>query len=363
MSKTTILDLSPGRIGLWREFYERLARKTVYQSPDYIRALALHLGGRAELFIHGADDHFIYYPYFKRSLAGLPFAKTCGLDLSKHHDIVSSWYYGGPEFSTGDAGGASMREKRMSDFRERFHRYCTGARIVSEFVRFDPNLKNHACFGGHRSVMYNRETVYVDLTLSDEEIWKGYKGRCRTAVRKGREHPTEVVLLDPSDFIDPFYDMYRAEMIRKNAHGHYRFPKAFFEGLVEGLGEGALLFGLFFDGRFIGGTICLIDRFGVAYDYLTATAPEYWKYQINNILFHRVILRCKRAGARIYDFHGGRDGVAFFKQSFSSSRGIFYVGEFIHDDRMYDLLTSAKNKGRPAPPSGFFPAYRPQDNN
>jgi len=347
---------------LWKSYYDRLNQKGVYHSPEYIKVLEGHYQNDAELFVFGNEDNFIYYPYFKRSLDGLPFSERCDIDLTQYYDLVSSWYYGGPVVCLCDPEDKPDGSLLM-EFLESFRQYCQRSQIVSEFIRFDPNIKNYLYFQDNLPIKYNRETIYVDLTLSEEDIWAGYKGRCRTAIKKGQQYPVEVAVARPSDFLHEFYIIYDSEMTRKNAPSHYLFSKQFFKDLMNALQEKVVLFAVTYDKKMIGGTICLIDKSGIAYDYLTATLPDYWEYQVNNLLFHEVILWCRKSGVHTYDFHGGRDSVAFFKASFSSSRRNFYVSQIIHAPGVYDLLVSAMHRYCDEGSTTFFPEYRTKDTN
>lgn len=267
------------------------------------------------------------------------------------------------ECSFGRYNKGCMEESLARGFVESFGDYCRDNHIVSEFVRFDPNIESHEDFLNTLPIKFNRETIYVDLTLSESEIWSGYRGRCRTAIRKGEKYPVEVFEVEAVEFVEVFSPIYQAEMMRKSAPSHYLFSRDFFAKLMGSLKESTVAFIVSYDGKPVGGTICLIEKEGVAYDYLTATNPDYWKYQVNNLLLHEVILWCKKAGAVVYDFHGGRDSVAFFKASFSSLRRCFYVAGVVHNREMYDRLIVVKERLGFERTQGYFPEYRVKETN
>jgi serine/alanine adding enzyme len=357
-----ICRTEPSEYRDWEAWFQRLPSKGIYHSPAYMRFLAAHTRDEAELFVYGDIENYVYYPYFKRTLSRLPFAGHCDLDLSVLKDIVSSWYYGGPIVRTEDHAPDS-KSSLVTGFLDAFRNHCRSHHMVSEFIRFDPNLENCEPFRNELPVKYKWDTIYVDLARTEEQIWTDYQGRCRTAVRKGRNFALSVHEVDPGFFLSFFPDMYRDEMTRKNAPPHYRFGREFFEGLIASLQDQARLFAVRYGEEIVGGTICLFEPGGVAYDYLTATSPNHWKYQINNVLFDEVIRWCKRGGALIFDFHGGRDSVAFFKAGFSSFRGSFHVAEIVHDQDVYDELVRAKKAYAKGQGGAFFPDYRVKDTN
>jgi len=359
---TDLVVLETGRadqMAAWKGFYDRLARGGVYHRPDYIAVLERLYGTAARCLVYGHDNGFVYYPFFLRPLDRLPLAEGCGLDLGGRFDIVSSWYYGGPLWG----GGNEADPKVVAGFARAFDSFCRDTGIVSEFVRFDPNTGNHHLVAGAWPARFKWETVYVDLTLGPEAIWQGYQGRCRTAVRKAEKAGVTARAVTPEAFLDAFVAIYNEEMDRKDAPVHYLFPRSFFEDLFRTLKDNAVLFMVFVGEEIAGGSICLWEPGATAFDYLTATRPCFWPLQINNLLLHEVIAWCARAGARSYDFHGGRKGVTFFKASFSALRGRFHVAEVVRDRPLYDRLTRAALAGDGATDSSFFPAYRAKDTN
>jgi len=360
MADPIVLETGRGdQMATWKDFYSRLDHGGVYHHPDYIAVLERLYGAKARCLVYGDDSGFVYYPFFLRPLDEPGLADACGLDLAGRFDIVSSWYYGGPLW-----GGSHRPDpKLVAGFAGAFAAYCRDSGIVSEFVRFDPNIANHCLVAGAWPVRLKWETVFVDLTQGPDAIWNGYQGRCRTAVRKAQKAGVTAAAVAPAAFLDAFVAIYNEEMDRKDAPVHYLFPRVFFEDLFRTLNDKAVLFMVFVGEQVAGGSICLWEPGAAAFDYLTATRPCFWPLQINNLLLHEAIAWCARSGARRYDFHGGRKGVTFFKASFSECRGNFHVAEVVRDPAIYDHLTrAAMAKGGTADPS-FFPAYRAKDTN
>ena len=345
-------------MGAWESYYDRLTNpnRGVYHDPRYIKVLAGHLRGKAELFVLTDDEDLVYYPYFLRRLEGLPFAERCEIDLAQYHDIISSWYYGGPLIECPD-------ERRRRELARRFVTifgdYCRDQRIVSEFIRFDPNIGNHDCFEGLLDTKRLWETVYVDLSLSAEDIWKGMETRCRTSIRKAVKSGVEVRVSCDEKEIEMFHSIYRNEMKRKGAPRHYDVSLEFLVELFRSLEGKAVLISASRDGEFIGSSVCLYEKGAVAHDYLMATDPRYWKLQPNNLIIYKAIEWSKDAGLRVYDLQGGREGVYRFKKAFSRAGKGFYTASVIHDRETYDHLK--KKKCEVLGEERFFPEYRTAD--
>jgi len=348
-----VLRATSTAYGEWEDWFEKLGHKGIYHSPAYIYALQGHLRAEAELCIFEGDSGFVYYPYFRRSLDDLSHLVRDDLDLSRYSDIVSSWYYGGPLVSGPDPTGD---QDLVRNFAERFSQHCLSERIVSEFVRFDSQLRNDIAMRDVIAVRYDRPTVYVDLTQSDAEIWAGFQGRNRTSIRKATASGITVVEEGVAG-IDEFTRVYQSEMHRKGAKGHYLFERGTFELLAEELGEGFLLFLAYHEETPIGGGVVMRGN-SVAHDFLRATRPEFWTLQPNNLLLFEEIKSCRRRGDRVFDLQGGRPGVFEFKRAFSSARGAFHVAEVVHMPEVYEMLTGLAAEAGADTRSGFFPAYR-----
>lgn len=342
----------------WQKWYDRLPEAGPYHSPTYLGVLAgdfEYESEFAEVFVYGTEDAFVYYPYLRRPMSDLPFAAETFSNPDAYSDVVSSWYYGGPLLSPG------ADQALAAEFAEVFDEYCRDARIVAEFVRFDPNRRNHERFDALEPT-FDRETVWVDLTKPKVTIWEEFEKRNRNAIRQAQE--TELLIEPTTDRADyeAFYDVYTDAMDAKDASRHYRFQFSFFERL---LGEETLasLTVARHDGDFVGGSLVVHDE-SIAHDYLRATDPDYWDLRVNNLLCYDTMMTMRKRGLERFDFQGGRPGVFKFKKGFSTKdRGEFYLGKRTHLPGVYDDLTTAAAEHGIDTDTGYFPAYREEQSN
>lgn len=359
--KIKILDSSHKRIPEWIHYYNLLESKGIYHRPEYIKVLERFSGHSAELCILEEDTHcFMYYPYFRRNLENLPFAQHCDFPISEYSDIDSSWYYGGP----------LLRLERREDeaglirsFVEAFSNYCHESKIVSEFIRFDPNLENHLHFKRFLPISRNRQTVYVDLTQSEDEIWRNMDGRARTAIRKAKKMGVKVGISSDKRDIETFYEIYAAEMKRKKAPAHYHFAIPFFQELFENLDHRFALIYAEVDGTFFSGGIFVYEEDRPAHYYLMATSYAHRNYQSNSLILYEAMLFFKKMGLKVFDLQGGREDVHYFKKSFSKHRAPFFTASIVHNRQVYEQLVKAKDTFMGKDNSYFFPAYRVNDTN
>ncbi len=344
--------LSEDELDDWFDYYDRLEDKGVYHNPQYMHFMADHFNGRPELLIYEDGKDFVYYSYYKRPITELDFIHEND-GYEKCFDIVSSWYYGGPIPSNTNIKG---EDSLIKSFNKEFKSFRNKSNIISEFVRFDPLLKNYKLFD-RLNPEYDRNTVFVDLSQSEDKIWENLQSRCRRAVRQAKDTKLKIEHTEDEDEIKDWSFIYSDAMEAKNAGEHYRFSYDLFkELLIENKDISKLLISTY-EGDVVGGFIIVHDN-NVGHHFLSATMPKYWDMRINNLLFYNVILFCKEQGMDIFDFQGGRPGVYKFKKSFSPTRGEFYMGKLIHDDVMYNkLIATAKENGKTVK-KDFFPQYR-----
>ena len=351
-----VLTNSEKDMNLWRDYYLHLPYKAVYHSPDYLRVLEGHFGETRELFIYERENDYIYYPYLKKRISELPFAKSASINLKNYWDINSSWYYGGPL-----ASSKTAKENMFLEFKKSFREYAYQNNIVSEFIRFDANLKNYLYYLPEL-IEFNRETVFVDLKKDLHEIWSDFTSANRRAIRKSQksEYQINIVEKDDVERWKEFCNIYNSEMRRKDAPQHLYFEESFFFSLKNKMSGNVKLLTVEKQGELCGGFIIIFDDY-FAFHFLSASLPKYWPDRINNLLFYEAILWAKDNGCTIFDFMGGRAGVFRFKTNFSSSRRKFYTYRSVHNKEIYNKLAKLYRqffKLEKTHDINYFPFYR-----
>lgn len=343
----------------WRMYYDRLPETGPYHDPAYLALLEGNFEfdtEQVELFVYEDGAATVYYPYFRRPLSTA--AVECPeYDLEYFSDIVSSWYYGGPLY----AGPEDARERVAEAFTEVFAETCRDRGVVAEFVRFDPNLRNDRTFEILEPT-FNRETVPVDLSKPQDQIWEEYDSSNRTHIRQGRDAGFEVDPATDAGEVESFHGIYAAAMDAKNASKHYRFSRSFFKDLLLQTDDLATLLCTHHEGDIVGGSL-LVHAGGTACEFLRASKPELWDDGLNNHLCHRAVVYCHECGLDRLDFQGGRPGVFQFKKSFSPERGELHLARRVHDQPVYDDLVNAAADQGIDTESKYFPAYRVEQSN
>lgn len=352
------VHLTEKELDKWWEYYERVGSPGPYHRPDYLELLAGEFEYEcesAELFVLENGKEAVYYPYIRRSLNSVPYVDDQESDFSDYDDIVSSWYYGGPVSS--EPSNKDLSER----FKKEFSNFCSDEKIVAEFIRFDPNIENHEGFTC-LDPQFNRETVWVDLSQTKDEIWGGFKSNNRTHIRQALETDIEIEITTNVEDYKGFYEIYCNAMEAKDASQHYRFPFDYFRTLLDETPDIASLVIARYEDEIIGGSLAIHDG-GTAHEYLRASNPDYWDMRVNNLLCYNLILYMKEMGHDVLDFQGGRPGVFKFKRGFSPDRGEFYIGKRVHIQNKYDEMVELAEENSIETDTGYFPEYRIEKSN
>ena len=156
-------------------------------------------------------------------------------------------------------------------------------------------------------------------------------------------------------------------MDRRQAGGMYYFGRPWFETLLRGLGDSAVLFHALWQGRVVSTELVLVSAENI-YSFLGGTDPEAFAVRPNDLLKHHVILWGREQGKRRFVLGGGfepDDGIFRYKASFAPGGEVaFHVAHLIHDPSVYEDLIARRRRhevdqGRTwEPRPDYFPAYR-----
>lgn len=343
----------------WERAYAQVSRQDVYYLHAY--AELCHYMGDGDPFLFAYEDgvgNRVCYAFVRRPLRALPFASDAGLH-GDWYDIVSPTYgYGGPLC-------AEPREPVLRAFRTEFEAYCRGANIVSEFVRFHPLLQNQQFLESMVDIVWDRETVFIDLSCSEEELFARYHANHQRNIRKALKQGLELRVLDAHEALqqlDVFYRLYRATMDKVGAVPYFYFSPGYVERLFSRFGPRSVLGAVFFEGRMISAALCLREGDTLIY-HLGASEEASLHLGTNVFQFHQLSLWARRNGLKTFHLgggHRGRDSLFQFKHRFNpgGTRGL-HNGRKVHVPEVYERLAQSwKRYHAQEFPEPYFPAYR-----
>ncbi len=274
-------------------------------------------------------------------------------------DAISPFEYGGPILS---APTGRSPQRLIAAAQAALSELCERLGVVSEFVRFNPVLGNHAGWRGHYKIRKSCDNVVVDLTSGTENIFANYSESQRRNIRLARRDRISIETATPSpSACQAFLDIYRATMNRLGADTSYYFSEQYFETLFR---MNSSFLGCY---RAISGAgedlaaLLVISAGNTAHSHLMGTSARGLKTKAGSLLYHEAILDLKTKGIEIFHLGGAapsQTGVMDFKARFSPMRRPYHVGTHIYDHDAYRALCARAGLADDTGAEGFFPTYR-----
>lgn len=338
----------------WHQWLTQAGCDDIYFTPEYVQIFDAIEGGSAYLFVYAEGEQVFLYPF---RLRPLPQIKALS-DFAGWHDMTSDYGYGGPVVSA--AQNAVGIQTFVTNAVRAFDRFCAERQIVSEFCRFHPLLKNVEHVRNAYQPIFCNQTVWIDLTLTEEECWRQIRKRYRENIRKAQKYEIVIEMSNQHDHAEIFYQLYTKTMEDVKANQYYFFDKEFFSNILKFLNNQSFVFLAYYQGQVIAASLFMWGKNFLHY-FFAGMDHKYSYTEAHKFIVHYAILWGKKQGFKKLHVGGGvggsdSDAVMFFKTGFSKFRSDFYIAKRIHHPAMYRRLCEAAQID-PATES-FFPAYR-----
>jgi lipid II:glycine glycyltransferase (peptidoglycan interpeptide bridge formation enzyme) len=270
------------------------------------------------------------------------------------------WDIASPEFAGMFASGAGLMP--TDDDMDGFSRFVAEQGIVSEFIHLHP-WKARTDSLVAECIHFNREIVYVDLTLSERELWtSSFTHACRKNIKRSQRENVRIFDATSVSQIQEFHRIYMHTMDRRNALKQYHFPIDYFVAIFERMAGNARFVLAEHNNEVVAATLYLHDQDDI-YSYLGGADERVQQIRPTNAIVYDTILWGKRLGKKRLILGAGYstdDGIFRFKASFSSKRAKFCVYKRIH--RLHEYETLCRNWSAiyqsKLETTGHFPAYR-----
>ena len=197
----------------WTDYLKRLpiSQQDIYFTPEYYSLYENNGDGKACCFIFEKEEHLAIYPFLMNSINKL------GYELNgEYYDIQGAYGYNGVVSSSYD-------KLFIKEFYSSFESFCQEKRIVAEFTRFHPLLKNEVFSNNHLNVLFDRNTVTLNTSNSIDDIWNfSYSSKNRNKIRKALKNNIEIIESDDENDYIEFYNLY-VETMNNVDSGDYLF--------------------------------------------------------------------------------------------------------------------------------------------
>lgn len=308
--------------------------------------------GTAVIFHHENAYGKVMHQFIKRRIPDELLA--VGEEL---YDIVTPYGYGGPfivETKEGD------KEKLVQSFHEEFSRYCEEEKIVSEFVRFHPIVKNALDFKEIYAPVWDRNTLGTDLKTFEEPVQSEFSKSCRKSIRQALNKGASYRIIYQPESLKGFQEVYYSTMKRNEAAEYYFFDDEYFENCLKFYQKNILLIEVLFEDKIIAaGMYFLYNK--TIHVHLSGTLTEYLYLSPAYVLRYALACWGKENGYEMIHHGGGRsnaedDSLFLFKKQFAQNTKFdFYVGRKIWMPDKYSEICA--NNGI-SEENAYFPAYR-----
>lgn len=302
--------------------------RDIYFTSDYHRLCELDTGRQAAAYFHELGEHRLFFPFL---IGAIP--KVGG--QSTLYDLESCYGYSGPLATTSD-------KNLLESLWQPFIDWCQQYGVVAGFTRCHPFLGTEKYFSSLTRTIHNRDTVFINLEVTEEELWDSYPPNQRTRIRKAISNGLCFRHGKQSEIIDVFVPLYNASMERLGAGSRYYFNQEYFQFLSNQLDNQVDLLIVEKDDSPVAAAI-FFKGDGIYHYHLGASLPEAFNWRPNNLLFHQASLLGKSQGFKRLHLGGGRsaaedDSLLRFKGSFSDRRVSFYIGQSIFQPVLYKSL-------------------------
>jgi len=180
-----------------------------------------------------------------------------------------------------------------------------------------PNKHSKMLTGGDSGNWENKKTIIVDLTVGEENLWKGLRKRTRNQVRQAERRGVEICEAKSLDeWLVEYYAMHEAVYSRQGIKPPA--SRAFYQALWKVLREKGYLRIILakYREKTIAGAVRIIYE-DTIYALDAASLREYRKLQAHTALHWHSISWAASEGLRVYDMVGANiPSIAHFKRGF-----------------------------------------------
>lgn len=303
----------------------------IYYDLNYLKVFEFNNEGLSQCFKFEENNKIAIYPFLINQINNLGYILN-----DDYFDIQGAYGYNGVLTN-------SMESDFIEKFYQSFNNYCFQNNIIAEFTRFHPILGNHEFSKNHMQVIFDRETVTLDLAQDYETIWLNeYSSNNRNMIRKARKDSYWVEIVEGPDLshVNTFIDIYDFSMRRANADKYYYFNKDFFYNIFSMLKSNTLLFNILDKGNNV---VCsaIFFHYGEFFHYYLSGRSEKASNSVNSFLLDEAVKYAIKINAKKIHFGGGRssdpdDSLLKFKANFSKTRLPFYIGKKVHNQEVYN---------------------------
>lgn len=274
---------------------------------------------------------------------------------SKYYDIITPYGFSGPVILNCLPG---QKEELVKSFNEEFQRYCEKNHIITEYVRFNPWIRNINDFIDLYQLRNNGHTIFIDLSVADF-FMEEFSAKARTQVRKAKKKNIEIEFDYNGSSTKEFHRLYEI-MANKNKveNEYYLFSEDFLRNSFNELGGKQFFINAIYEGKYISSSL-VVHHGEYMHYHLTANDPEYYHLAANSLIVYEACCWGIENGKKEIHLGGGNNEVLKFKKGFTRTQPLdLLMGKKIRNRKIYEELVALKKSADDYLNTDFFPLYR-----
>ncbi|MFD1031315.1 GNAT family N-acetyltransferase [Metaplanococcus flavidus] len=305
--------------------------------------------GEHQLFELKNEWGHIFYQFIKRPIRILD--RETG-----YYDTITPYGFSGPVILNCNE---NRKEELIALFDAEFQQYCEHNNIITEYIRFNPWLKNHCDFNGIYQMRGHGTTLYIDLN-KDDFFMEEFSSNARRQVRRGIKNNLEIEFDFTGFSTKEFYRLYEL-MAEKNEIGdYYRFTEEFLHNSFQALKGKQFIISAKHEGKYVGAAFILHHGDYLHY-HLAATDPECYHLASNSLIIYEICRWGLENNKK--ELHLGGAGklenLLKFKKGFTKSPELdLLIGMKTRNKAVYEELVNFKKNIVEINNAEFFPLYR-----
>ena len=312
----------------WNEYLSDFIseQKDIYYTEEYVKLYENEVEN-AVCFIYKENKNCFLIPFLRRSFIYKD--KT-------YYDFETAYGYGGPIANT---ESIEFIENAWKAFYEvaKSHNYVAG------FIRFHPILKNSRSFENIGKLLYDRDTIAINLKTTEDEIWMNeIHTKNRNVIKKGIKIGLRFEADYEYKYLNEFIDIYNYTMDKLNADSFYYFTNQYYIRLKECLKKNSFLGVVKYNDKIISSAIFFYNKPWGHY-HLAGSRKEFLNLSPNNYLLWEAAKELKKHEIELFHLGGGtnsdeNNSLLQFKKKFSKSLFHFEIGKVIFNEEIYNEL-------------------------
>ena len=301
------------------------AKKDIYFTEEYVKLYESETE-KAYCFYYTENDFHFLFPYLLREFK---------YDNQTFFDFETVYGYGGPIYNKDN-------DYYIAKAWNAFLHYGYSNNYIAGFSRFHPLLNNNRCFEHAGKILKDRQTIALNIQLSEEEIWtQEIHTKNRNTIKKGGRNGLKFVADDDFKYLDDFVSLYNNTMLKLGADEFYYFNKEYFNNFKDAF-KNSFLGVVLFNSEVIAAAIFFYSDFYGHY-HLAGSDSNFLSLSPNNFLLWEAAKELKKRGVKYFHLGGGtnseeNNSLLEFKSKFSKNRFDFYIGKIIFNASVYKSL-------------------------